>query len=1350
MSEEWCWVTNMIGFDVILGQPWLELHDPLTSWKSRQFVFSSDHCHYNCLTTGLPVQLTCKANGTGVAKTLVPEQRDGVEIISASYALSLIKRDPDSATWLLPEHFELLKESPELEAKANVLFDNLFTADIEDCSAVSMEDIAKFQDRLNRPPPSMEELRAQVPKAFHHILDLWDPKVAAGLPASRPGIDHEIKLVDGATPSFKRPYGLSREETIAVKNYLDVEVASGRVRRSKSPYASPLLIVKKPGGGLRICVDYRQLNAITVRNRNIPPKIRDTLSRLNRVSLFSKFDVISAFHQIRIKDGDQEKTAFLTRFGLFEYTVMPFGLTNAPATFQAYINEVLRDYLDEFCSAYLDDVLVFSERAEDHEAHCLKVLEKLHEAGLYLDIKKCEFNVTRTKYLGIILTTEGLEMDPDKVKAILEWKDLLTVKDVQAFIGFANFYRRFIFRFSAIVAPLINCIKLANNGKRIDFNSAAKAAFEALKKAFSEAPVLVHFDPDLDSYVETDASDWVVSGILSQMHDNVLRPVAFFSMKMGPAEINYPIYDKELLAIIKAFEEWKPELAGTATPVEVFTDHRSLEYFMTTKQLNRRQARWAEFLSEFHFIIKYRPGKQGTKPDSLTRRPGDIPKGVMDERIQRNSQVLLPPQQFEPGCNTREAIYLAHILNEDLEWTAEQMVHELYLFCEEGEELETSWDVLLAPADLEEESNNEQGALSEDSPSDQGGQPSAQELIDRIRSLTASDKILQRIIASLSQGDRRIPYELFHNKGIKVELGSCRYENGILYVKEKIFVPYDERLRADIVKMNHESLPAGHGGKHATYARVARHWFWPYSTDTVARYVRNCYTCARSKPCKEGRHGYLNPLPIPDRYWVDISVDFITPLPDSEYGGSIYKHLMVIVDRKSKKVKLVPLKSLDAEEVVHGFLQFAWREEGYPQTVISDRGSQFISSFWKRLCQRIGTSPKLSTAFHPETDGQTEIENARVKQYLRAYVNYDQSNWAELLPIAEFQLNSDKNQSTGLSPFEATKAYQPLMGTEPPREYSKDSAAKRHEKAADLLVDRIHKLQEFLHDNLVWAQAKMVDQANQRRKPAPAFKKGDWVMLDARNVRTVKKSRGLDQKNLGPFQIKRCVMDKAFELDLKDSLHGIFPVFHPWLLHPIDQNPLPGQRQEPQGPVSMDEEDDTPVYEVEEILESTTNRRRVDQLVAGRPKGLLMYKVKWKGWNNPSWQPYWDLTGCRAAVRLFHSRHPEADGPHKSFDNLTAQHETLASALVFVMTEQAEERVDAFAAMDQLVGNPEWKLVQGNHGFRSSGQQVRTLHQSTASVVAPVGRFGNPFDALKDLGEEKSSQEFVNDFLGGE
>lgn len=256
--------------------------------------------------------------------------------------------------------------------------------------------------------------------------------------------------------------------------------------------------------------------------------------------------------------------------------------------------------------------------------------------------------VTTVKYLGLIITPEGLQMDPEKVQTILGWAVPTTVKDIQSFLGFANFYRRLIAASPPVIKSLLEVVREGTKTTQsLPLRGTALKAFKLLKTRFTSAPVLRHFNPDLPAWIETDASDYVVAVVLSQEHDGVLYPVAFLSQKMSPAECNYEIYDKELLAIVRAFEEWRPELAGVAEPVKVLSDHQALQYFMTDKRLTRRQARWAQFLSEFNFKVTYRPGRLGTKPDALTRRPGDIPEGVDDERKQHQVQTVLKSHNVE-------------------------------------------------------------------------------------------------------------------------------------------------------------------------------------------------------------------------------------------------------------------------------------------------------------------------------------------------------------------------------------------------------------------------------------------------------------------------------------------------------------------------------------------------------------------------------------------------------------------------------------------------------------------------------------------------------------------------------
>ena len=456
--------------------------------------------------------------------------------------------------------------------------------------------------------------------------------------------DHKIDLIPGKEPPYQKNRPLSPPELRVVRKWLDDNLDKGFIRESRARCAAPLLLAAKPGGGVRICQDYRGLNNVTVKNRYPLPLIRETLDVLCNAKVYTKLDVIAAFNKLRIAEGHEWKTAFITRFGLYESLVMPFGLCNAPASFQNYINHTLHNLLDKFCTAYLDDVLIYSSSKKDHRRHVREVVQRLIDASLQIDIDKCEFEVTKTKYLGLIISSGGISMDPDKVATIMQWTQPPHLKDLQRFLGFANFYRRFIKGFSKICTPLNGLMKKDTPWL---WKPEHTTAFETLKTSFASAPVLAMHDFTKKTVLETDASDWASGGVLSQ-HDEegILRPVAYFSSKHTSTECNYEIYDKELLAIIKCLEEWRPELQGTTEPFEIVTDHKNLEYFTTTKALSQRQVRWSEFLSQFNFRIVYRPGSKAVRPDALSRMPGDRPNrnDISDDRVKNRLRTVLPPE----------------------------------------------------------------------------------------------------------------------------------------------------------------------------------------------------------------------------------------------------------------------------------------------------------------------------------------------------------------------------------------------------------------------------------------------------------------------------------------------------------------------------------------------------------------------------------------------------------------------------------------------------------------------------------------------------------------------------------
>ena len=325
-----------------------------------------------------------------------------------------------------------------------------------------------------------------VPAEYHEFLPLFKKAIADILPPYRP-YDHKITLKEGFIPLFGPLYSLPRPELQALWEWLDENLSKGFIHASSSSAGTPILFVKKSNGSLRLCVDYRELSEGIVRNRYPLPLVRETLMPLSRACYYTTLDVHGAYNLLRVAEGDEWKTALWTWYGLYKSLVMPFGLTNAPADFQHFIKDALHPFLNHFCTAYLDDILIYSAMLEEHREHVRRVLEALSTAGLHLKPEKCHFHKAEMKYLGLIISADGVRMDPDKVMAVLEWGSLCNLHDVHAFLGFANFYRPFILGYSNVVAPLVG---LTKKGIRFKWGEECEAAFQELKRRFTSTPVL--------------------------------------------------------------------------------------------------------------------------------------------------------------------------------------------------------------------------------------------------------------------------------------------------------------------------------------------------------------------------------------------------------------------------------------------------------------------------------------------------------------------------------------------------------------------------------------------------------------------------------------------------------------------------------------------------------------------------------------------------------------------------------------------------------------------------------------------------------------------------------------------
>ena len=1121
-------VTSLGNQDMILGLPWLRLHNPEVDWQTGKVKMTRCNIKYQ----------TCKL-----------EQRKAIKEHRANArAKQRCRAGP------MPQLIDVEEEEEEeVEVAAEVKVeeeeeieygDRIFATVIHPesfhikATATISQKLAEAAAKLtSEKPKGFKEI---VPEYLHDFEEVFSKTSFDSLPEHKQW-DHAIELIPQAVTRSCKVYPLSQNEQVELDAFLEENLRTGRIRPSKSPMASPVFFIKKKDGSLRLVQDYRALNDITIKNRYPLPLISELVNQLRGAKYFTKLDVRWGYNNVRIKEGDEWKAAFRTNRGLFEPLVMFFGLTNSPATFQTMMNDIFRDLIAEgVVCVYLDDILIFTKTLAEHRRVTRLVLERLRQHKLFLKPEKCEFEQTSIEYLGLVVSQGCVSMDPVKVAGVKDWPVPTNRKEVQSFLGFVNFYRRFIQDFSHHARPLFD---LTKKDTTWHWGESQQAAFNKLKELITSAPVLI-FPKDQQPFrLEADSSDFATGAVLSQFveEDGKWHPISFYSKSLSPVERNYEIHDKEMLAIVRALDEWRHWLEGAHHKFEIWTDHKNLEYFRTARKLNRRQARWSLFLSRFDYELHHRPGRSMGKPDALSRR-ADHGTGGEDN----DNMVLLKPELF--AIRALEGVETV------------------------GEEAGV----------LQAVRRGNKAGLQEDA-------------------VAAAAKELVR---SSSRSARSSEWSM---------------ENGILFFRGKVYVPKDPELRRQIVAQHHDSKVAGHPGRWKTLELVSRTYWWPHMSRYIGQYTKTCDLCMCTKVQRQLPVGELHPLPIPAQRWEQISVDFIVELPEA-HG---YDAVMNVVDSVSKRAHFLPTHTtISAEGAARLYLTHVWKHHGLPQRVVSDRGVQFVAQFTKELYRLLGIKLVTSTAYHPQTDGQTERVNQELEQYLRLFTSERQDDWDELLPMAEFQYNNHVHASTKETPFMLDTGRHPRMGFEPRQQPSKLEAVNEFK-------ERMASSLEEAKAALSKAQDDMARYYNQRRQPTPVFKPGDRVYLDASDIRTTRPSHKLSHRNLGPFEIVKAVGSHAYKLKLPHSMKLLHPVFPVVKLTIAPEDPIPGRRpRPPPPPVIVNGEQE---WEVEEIINSRLFRNRFE------------YRVKWKGYGieEASWEPKENVNAPRLVAK-FHREHPGA------------------------------------------------------------------------------------------------------------
>ncbi|KAD3640786.1 hypothetical protein E3N88_30009 [Mikania micrantha] len=849
------------------------------------------------------------------------------------------------------------------------------------------------------------------------------PDDLPGIPCDR-DVEFKIDLIPEAKPIAKAPYRLAPSELKELMTQLQDLLDKGFIRPSISPWGAPILFVKKKDGSVRMCIDYRELNKVTVKNRYPLPRIDDLFDQLQGASWFSKIDLRSGYHQLKVKEEDIPKTAFRTRYGHYEFLVMSFGLTNAPAAFMDLMNRVCRPMLDRSVIVFIDDILIYSKNEGDHACHLREVLETLRKEKLYAKFSKCAFWLREVQFLGHVVCADGILVDPSKVQAVMRWSPPKTPTEIRCFLGLAGYYRRFIQDFARIASPLT---KLTRKDVKFVWGDDQEKAFNELKFKLTQAPVLTLPDGPDDFVVYSDASYLGLGCVLMQRG----KVIAYASRQLKVHEVNYPTHDLELAAVVFALKIWRHYLYGVKCTI--YTDHKSLKYLFTQKELNMRQRRWIELLKDYDCEILYHPGKANVVADALSRKEEHEPIRVTVMKIVISSDLVDQIKEAQIEALKEE------------NWKRDRIKGQAHNLEEESRGLNTRWG--------------------------------------------------------------------------------------------RVWIPPTCSLKIDLMEEAHKSRYSIHPGATKMYRDLRVNYWWPGMKRDIVKYVEKCLTCLQVKAEHQKPYGKLQPLEIPMWKWEHITMDLITKLPKTRKG---YDAIWVIVDRLTKSAHFIPIReSYSSEKMAEVYVKEIVSRHGIPVTIVSDRDTRFTSHFWRNFQKELGTKLLLSTAYHPQTDGQSERTIQTLEDMLRACIIDFGGSWDDYLPLAEFSYNNSYHSGLGMPPYEmlyGRRCRTPVCwGEVGPRELENKEILKETNQRIDQI--RAH---------LKAAQDRQKSYADKRRRSIE-FQVGDFVLLKVspwKGVIRFRKRGKLSPHFIGPFRIIAPIGNVAYRLELPEELSGIHDTFH--------------------------------------------------------------------------------------------------------------------------------------------------------------------------------------------------------------
>ena len=847
------------------------------------------------------------------------------------------------------------------------------------------------------------------------------------------------------------------------KEHIQKLLEQGIIRESHSPYSSPIVLVQKKNGSLRMCVDYRRLNAKTVKDAYPLPRIQESFDALQGASWFSTLDLASGFNQVAVEEEDKAKTAFITPFGLFEYNRMPFGLCNAPASFARLMQACLNEQIFQILLVYLDDILIYSQTFEEHLNRLEMVLARLQKHGLKLKLEKCNFLKRKVTYLGHEVSGDGISPEPQKVAAVKEWPVPTTVKELRTFLGFASYHRRFIDSFAKIAGPLhqlvneslheLKTIKKLSKPFTAKWNIECQQAFDTLRKKLTTAPVLGYADYTKPFIVETDASHDGLGAVLSQEQDGKRRVIAYASRRLRPPEKNMQNYSSrklELLALKWAVtEKFRSYLLGSE--FMIYTDNNPLSHLQTAK-LGAVEQRWAAELALFNFTIKYRPGRTNGNADALSRATHS-PRGSESTPIDDIAEM-----QMNEASVTQPA----------------QVPLELR-------------EVIISSTKEDPPTRDTQKTTHTTLPTHS---------LSDVREMQMADPIIRRFHFYWSRNQKPTPQERRRETKDTLTLlnqwDKISEENGVMYrtiqdpscgQRRQLVLP--QTLKEKILTSLHDDM--GHQGLERTLHLIRDRCYWPRMNNDVETWIKKCERCTLSKqplPRIRPAMGHLlatKPLEV-------LAIDFTVLEPATDGRENV----LVMTDVFTKFTHAVPTKDQRASTTAKVLLREWFFKYGVPLRIHSDQGRSFENALITELCKLYDIKKSRTTPYHPQGNAQCERFNRTMHNLLRSLPPEKKRKWPEHLPELLYAYNAVPHASTSYSPYYLMFLRDPrlpadlLLGTEDADQPEIDWLAAHKERLRDAYLKAGEQLRH---------QADARKAANDKKSYDPPVEKGQFVYL---------------------------------------------------------------------------------------------------------------------------------------------------------------------------------------------------------------------------------------------------------------